>query len=72
MIYFQLQRGGAYPCFCSKERLHSLRVDHSHKGRRGYDRLCRELSLRVVEKKIQMGVPHVLRLKVNQLINMYC
>ena len=36
-------------------------------GSGGYDGLCRQLSQRQVNEKLQMGLPHVIRLKVISL-----
>ncbi len=57
-----LQRGAAYRCFCSKERLLSLRQLGS--DRVGYDGHCRELSEREGEERERQGIPHTVRLKV--------
>lgn len=61
-----LVKGGfAYPCFCSQERLESLRAEQekNHKPT-GYDRKCRELPLDETLEKIAKGEPHVIRLKM--------
>lgn len=59
-------RGHAYRCFCSKERLDELRKkqQEQHLPTTKYDRLCLSLTREEVEAKIQLGVPHVIRLKV--------
>jgi glutamyl-tRNA synthetase len=44
--------GGAYYCFCSKERLESLTDD---KGNRKYDKHCLKLSKEEVEARIAAG-----------------
>ena len=50
--------GGAYYCFCSKERLESLTDD---KGNRKYDKHCLKLSKEEVEARIAAGEPYVIR-----------
>lgn len=60
-----LQSGAVYRCFCTSEQLAQRR-----KSRRrddpvsGYDRLCRALSEEEVQRKLDAGLPYVLRLKV--------
>ena len=62
-IYYEyahklIEIGGAYRCFCSKERLESLR-DES--GARKYDKHCLSLSEREIEEKLRHGEPYVIR-----------
>lgn len=57
-----VREGGAYPCFCSRKRLASLR-ERGIWG--GYDGFCRELSGRQAEEKIRLGLPHTMRMKVS-------
>ena len=53
-----VEKGGAYYCFCSKERLDSLREESAQNNTTfGYDRHCRNLSQQEVEEKLQSGVP---------------
>jgi glutamyl-tRNA synthetase len=60
-----VERGGAYYCFCTKERLDSLKdVAAPHKTVLGYDGHCRNLSQEEVEEKLRAGVPYVVRQKV--------
>jgi len=56
-----VERGGAYYCFCSKERLDSLADE---KGVRKYDKHCLNLSKEEVQEKIEAGEPFVIRLNV--------
>ncbi|MHC4598534.1 MAG: glutamate--tRNA ligase [Planctomycetota bacterium] len=60
--------GHAYPCFCSPERLASLREEQ--KARKdpflGYDGACRALDAAEAEKRMGAGEPHVIRLKVDR------
>ena len=50
--------GGAYYCFCSKERLESLTDEN---GNRKYDKHCLNLSKEEVEARIKNGEPYVIR-----------
>ena len=53
-----VELGGAYYCFCDKERLESLK-DENGVGR--YDKHCLHLSKEEVEAKLAAGVPYVIR-----------
>jgi glutamyl-tRNA synthetase len=58
-------RGGAYPCFCSTERLDQLRLQQRQRGvASGYDGLCRRLAPEDAAAQLAAGTPYVLRLKV--------
>lgn len=61
-----LDRGHAYHCFCSKERLDAVREQQraSKTGRFGYDRHCRELDPVESAKRAASGEPHVIRMKM--------
>ena len=61
-----VKTGHAYYCFCSKERLDSLKArDDDGKGfGGGYDRHCRELPDDVVQSLLAAGTPHVIRQKM--------
>ena len=54
--------GKAYRCFCTRERLESLRADAD--GIQGYDRHCRDLPAAEVERLLAAGTPHVIRQKM--------
>ncbi|MBM3462181.1 MAG: glutamate--tRNA ligase [Armatimonadetes bacterium] len=58
-----LAKGGAYRCFCTKERLDALREEQKKRGddRLGYDRHCRGLSPEEVWRQLDAGTPHVIR-----------
>ena len=65
-IYMEYARklvglGGAYYCFCDRERLESLK-DENGVGR--YDKHCLHLSKQEVEEKLAAGVPYVIRQNV--------
>ncbi|HVX93002.1 MAG TPA: glutamate--tRNA ligase family protein, partial [Candidatus Dojkabacteria bacterium] len=60
-----LDNGHAYYCFCTKERLAELReVQTQSKQKPMYDGLCRNLTEEEVNKKLEAGEPHVVRMKV--------
>ncbi len=61
-----LDRGTAYRCFCTSERLDALRAEQrrSETPVTGYDGLCRHLSPQDVAQKLQANIPSVVRLKV--------
>ena len=53
-----VERGGAYYCFCTKERVESLRDEN---GNVRYDKHCLNLSKEEIEKNLAAGVPFVIR-----------
>ena len=53
-----VELGGAYYCFCTKERLESLTDEN---GNRKYDKHCLKLSKEEVERRIASGEPYVIR-----------
>ena len=64
-IYMQyalqlIENGGAYYCFCSKERLQSLK-DDSKGGTHKYDKHCLHLSKEEVQRRLAAGEPYVIR-----------
>ena len=56
-----VEKGAAYYCFCSKERLEQL---HEEDATGGYDRHCRDLSPEEVAEKLASGIPFVIRQKM--------
>ena len=54
----------AYYCFCSKERLDSLRTEVNGKEIMMYDKHCLHLSEEEVREKLKAGVPYVIRQNV--------
>ncbi|MBI2621335.1 MAG: glutamate--tRNA ligase [Candidatus Levybacteria bacterium] len=59
-----IEKGGAYFCFCTKERLDALRASQSAaKQPIMYDGNCRGLSLEEAKKRLS-NEPHVARLKI--------
>jgi len=56
--------GNAYPCFCSPERLAEVRrLQQQRKEPPRYDGLCRWLSAREAQDRIDCGEPYVIRFK---------
>jgi glutamyl-tRNA synthetase len=53
-----VELGGAYYCFCDKERLASLSDEN---GIRKYDKLCLKLTKEQIEKNLAANVPRVVR-----------
>lgn len=53
-----VELGGAYYCFCDKERIDSLK-DENGVGR--YDKHCLHLSKEEIREKLAAGVPYVIR-----------
>lgn len=60
-----LEKGHAYHCFCTAERLGELR-DHQQKNKlpTGYDGCCREILPNEAQKRIAAGEPSVIRMKM--------
>ena len=58
-----IRKGKAYRCFCTKERLDSLRENSDDPGA-GYDRRCRNLSDEEVKELLNKGTPYVIRQKM--------
>lgn len=60
-----VERGGAYYCFCTQERLEKLRERQKAMGKApGYDGHCRSLTPEEVQAKLAAGEPYVVRLKM--------
>lgn len=60
-----VERGGAYYCFCTKERLEEMRRIHEASGMPNkYDGHCRHLSKEEVNELLAKGVPYVIRQKI--------
>ena len=59
-----VEKGEAYYCFCTKERLESLKSSVSEESDKEiirYDKHCLHLSKEEVEQKLNEGVPYVIR-----------
>lgn len=62
-----VERGLAYPCFCTEEELDKVRAEQEKKkvltGYYGEYATCRNLSYEEIEANIKAGKPYVLRLR---------
>ena len=60
-----VDKGAAYPCFCTEEELEAKRqkAEEEHRSVH-YDGTCRNLSKEEVERRIAAGEPHVIRVRV--------
>ncbi|MCD8398230.1 MAG: glutamate--tRNA ligase [Lachnospiraceae bacterium] len=61
-----VEKGEAYYCFCTKERLESLKQEVAGKEISVYDKHCLHLSKEEVEEKLASGIPWVIRQNVPQ------
>ena len=60
-----LDKGHAFRCFCSSERLDALRAEQTaNKQAPGYDGHCLHLSEEEVQAKMTAGEEHVVRMKI--------
>ncbi len=59
-----VEKGEAYYCFCTKERLDSLKQEVAGKEISVYDKHCLHLSKEEVEEKLASGIPWVIRQNV--------
>lgn len=60
-----IEKGYAYYCFCSKERLDLVRDEQKIKGLvPKYDGFCRSLSLEEAKERVANGEEHVVRLRL--------
>jgi len=59
-----IEKGGAYRCFCTKERLESLHDAATGKSVAKYDGCCATLSQKEIDEKLSAGVPYVIRQKI--------
>jgi glutamyl-tRNA synthetase len=60
-----IEKGRAYRCFCSAERLEVVRKEQeARKEPTRYDGRCRELSKEEVAERLKENAPHVVRLRV--------
>lgn len=60
-----LDKGDAYPCFCTKERLDQVREEQKAKGENfKYDGHCRHLTKEQIEENMKNHVPFVYRMKL--------
>ena len=62
-----VQKGSAYYCFCTKERLEEVRLNMQKEGKPPmYDKHCRDLKKEVVDNNLKENKSWVIRLKVPQ------
>lgn len=60
-----VEKGSAYYCFCTPERLEAMRQEQAaRKEPPMYDKTCRQFSAREAEKKVGEGSAAVIRLKI--------
>ncbi|GAU79716.1 glutamate--tRNA ligase [Fusibacter sp. 3D3] len=60
-----IEKGHAYYCFCSKERMENVRETQKAEGKTPkYDGHCRHLTKEEVKTKLAAGESHVVRLKL--------
>lgn len=60
-----ISKNYAYYCFCTKERLESMRAEQiKKKAPPMYDRLCRRLNKEEVLQNLQRNLPKVVRMKI--------
>lgn len=64
-VQMLVDKGAAYPCFCTPERLDALRKEQMASGAQlGYDGHCLTLTKEEVAAKMAAGEPYTIRLKV--------
>ena len=63
-----VEKGRAYYCFCSEERVSKMHSDTNSEegegGSYGYDRACRDIEPEAASARAQAGEKHVIRLKI--------
>ena len=60
-----VEKGAAYPCFCTPQRLEELRRKQRMMGQKPmYDGKCRSIPKEEARARVEAGEPHVIRLKV--------
>lgn len=64
-VHELIDKGHAFHCFCTKERLDEMRTEQMAKGETArYDGRCMSLADDDVKRKIEVGEEHVVRMKV--------
>lgn len=62
-----VEKGAAYRCFCSEEKLAEMRErQEKSKQRTGYNRGCRDRTKEETDKRVEAGEEYVVRLKFPQ------
>jgi len=61
-----IEKGKAYYCFCTSDRLKSLREEQEKQKlpQAKYDKRCLKLSKEEIDKNLSLGIPKVIRLNV--------
>ena len=60
-----VQKGHAYKCFCTEQRLSELRISQQNHGKpSGYDKHCRNLSLEQIESNLSSNIPYTIRIQI--------
>lgn len=60
-----IEKGHAYYCFCTEDRLKTLReTQKANKLKPMYDRCCRDVSIEEARKRIEEGEKYVIRMKM--------
>ncbi len=60
-----LEKGAAYYCFCTPERLEQMRREQeARKQPTGYDRACAAISPEEAKARLEKGIPAVIRFRV--------
>ncbi len=60
-----VEKGEAYYCFCTKERLDAMRAESGETAAK-YDRHCLSLSKEKIEENLKNNVPFVIRQKIKE------
>ncbi len=64
---YLVEKGLAYPCFCTEDDLNQIRINQEHKKERlgyyGRYARCRNLSFEDIEIRLKKGLPFTIRLK---------
>lgn len=67
-----VDKGKAYPCFCTPERLDEMRREQQqNKQAPRYDRKCLQLTEAEIKEKLAAGEPHVIRFKIPEGITAF-
>ena len=67
MVYAKqlIEKGAAYYCFCTKDRLSDLKAENDFSGKTNmYDRHCLHLSKEEIQNNLDAGIPYVIRQKM--------
>lgn len=70
-----VEKGLAYPCFCTAEELDEIRADQENESIKGYWgkwARCRDLTLDQIKEKLAAGMPWTLRLRSLNTVDDKC